>query len=70
MVVESSLKRGRGSKVGARISCSSPSKMLMMMIVILVMMMLSGSREVARINCLFPDHDKDDDDKDKGSEVD
>ena len=29
MVVESSLKRGRGSKVGARISCSSPSKMLM-----------------------------------------
>ena len=68
-MVESSLKRGRGSKVGARISCSSPSKMLMMMM-ILVMMMLSGSREVARINCLSPDHDKDDDDKDKGSEVD
>ena len=39
-MVESSLKRGRGSKVGAR------------------------------INCLSPDHDKDDDDKDKGSEVD
>ena len=68
MVVESSLKRGRGSKVGARISCLSPSKMLMMMI--LVMMMLSGTREVARINCLSPDHDKDDDDKDKGSEDD
>ena len=62
-MVESSLKRGRGSKVGARISCSSPSKMLMMMI--LVMMMLSGTREVARINCLSPDHDKDEVDEDK-----